>query len=87
MSWFPCEPKLETNFYIKLLIYTTTGGKFVVADQKIAGRNKAPLYLHLKQSRKLPRSCFSWRFFAFHSAIYKLSVILLKIDQQLFVLG
>jgi hypothetical protein len=36
-----------------------TGGRFVVADQKIAGRNKAPLHLHSKQSRKLARSCFS----------------------------
>ena len=35
-----------------------TGGKFVVADQKIADRNKAPLHLHSKQSRKLARSCF-----------------------------
>jgi hypothetical protein len=30
----------------------TTGGKVVVADQKIAGRNNAPLHLHSKQSRR-----------------------------------
>jgi hypothetical protein len=65
----------------------STGGKFVVADQNIAGRNKAPLHLHSKQSRKLARSCFSWRFFAFHSTIYKLTVMLLKIDHEIFVLG
>jgi hypothetical protein len=64
-----------------------TGRKFVVADQNIAGRNKAPLHLHSKQSRKLARSCFSWRFFAFHSTIHKLTVILLQIDHELFVLG
>jgi hypothetical protein len=44
-----------------------TGGKIVVADQKIACRNKAPLHSHSKQSGKLARSCFSWRFFASHS--------------------
>jgi hypothetical protein len=65
----------------------TTGGKFVVADQKIAGRNKAPLHLHSKQSRKLARSRFSGPFFAFHSTIYKLLVILLNIDHEFFVLG
>jgi hypothetical protein len=29
----------------------STGGKFVIADQKIAGRNKALLHLHSKESR------------------------------------
>jgi hypothetical protein len=48
-------PTLQDYFSV----YFTTGGKFVVADQKIAGRNKAPLHLHSKQSRKLGRSCFS----------------------------
>jgi hypothetical protein len=52
-----------------------TGGKFVVADQKIAGRNKAPLHLHSKQSRKLARGCFSWRIFAFHSTIYIMNAL------------
>jgi hypothetical protein len=64
-----------------------TGGKFVVADQKIPGRNKALLHLHSKHSKKLARSCFSRRFFAFHSTIYKLTVLLLKIDHEFFVLG
>jgi hypothetical protein len=43
-------------------------------------------FIHSKQSRKLGRSCFSWRFFAFHSTIFKLTVILLKIDHEFFVL-
>ena len=30
-----------------------TGGKFVAADQKIAGRNKAPLHLHSNDIYKL----------------------------------
>jgi hypothetical protein len=50
------DTELQITLYIVLLI---TGGKFVVTDQKIAGRNKAPLNLHSKQSRKLARSCFS----------------------------
>jgi hypothetical protein len=41
------------------IIMIPTGGKFVVADQKIAGRNKAPLHLNSKQSRKLARRSFS----------------------------
>jgi hypothetical protein len=49
-----------------------TGGKFVVADQKIAGSlhlhskqqsslhlQQSSLHLHSKQNRKLARSCFS----------------------------
>jgi hypothetical protein len=54
---------------------------------KNRGQKQSSLHLHSKQSRKLARSCFSWLFFAFHSTIYKLTVILLKVDYECFVLG
>jgi hypothetical protein len=54
---------------------------------KNRGQKQSSLHLHSKQSRKLARSCFSWRFFAFHSTIHKLTVILLKVDHEFFVLG
>jgi hypothetical protein len=69
------------------LVPSPTGGKFVVADQKNRGQKQILLHLHSKQSRKLARSCFSWRFFAFHSTIYKLTVILLKIAHEFLVFG
>jgi hypothetical protein len=54
---------------------------------KNRGQKQSLLHLHSKQSRKVARSCFSWRFFAFHSTIYKLTVILLKVDYEFFDLG
>jgi hypothetical protein len=54
---------------------------------KNRGQKQSWLHLHSKQSRKLARSCFSWQFFAFNSTIYKLTVILLKVDYEFFVLG
>jgi hypothetical protein len=71
------------NFSLKVIIYETGCDNFPLKNLVTL----APLHLHSKQSRKLARSCFSWRFFAFHSTIYKLKVILLKVDREFFVLG
>jgi hypothetical protein len=66
------------------ILFVSTGGQILWEIcrrwPKNRGQKQSSIHLHSKQSRKLARSCFSWIFFAFHSTIYKLTVILLKID-------